>query len=135
MITLQSPKTRKIETGKIPLDKRTLFIYISEHHNQFTWRHTIVTKKELITALAAKDNLTAKQATETINLIFNGFTDALKNGTRIEIRGIGSFTVREYKSYKGRNPRTGKNVNVGPKKLLFFKVGKELKGMVNRSKG
>ena len=92
-------------------------------------------KSDLIEALAVKENLTDKQATETINLIFNGFTDTMKNGGRIEVRGLGSFTVREYKAYAGRNPKTGKAVDVRQKKLPFFKVGKELKGMVNGSKG
>ena len=90
-----------------------------------------MTKSDLIAALADEENLTAKQATEIINLIFTGFTDALKNGGRIEIRGFGSFSVREYESYTGRNPKTGKAVDVRPKKLPFFKVGKELKGMVD----
>jgi integration host factor subunit beta len=88
-------------------------------------------KSDLIEALAAKENLTEKQATDIIKLIFNGFADTLKKGDKIEIRGLGSFNVREYKSYKGRNPRTGKNIDVRPKKLPFFKVGKDLKGMVN----
>ena len=88
-------------------------------------------KSDLIEALAAKENLTEKQADDTINRIFAGFTDALKKGGRIEIRGLGSFTVREYKAYAGRNPKTGKIVDVRPKKLPFFKVGKELKGTVN----
>ena len=92
-------------------------------------------KSDLIKALAVKENLTEKKATDIINLIFNGFMDTLKNGDRIEIRGLGSFSVREYKSYKGRNPKTGKKVDVHPKKMAFFKVGNELKGMVNRSKG
>jgi integration host factor subunit beta len=63
--------------------------------------------------------------------MFDGFTDELKNGGRIEIRGFGSFNVRKYKAYKGRNPRTGKAVNVKPKKSPFFKVGRELKKMVD----
>jgi integration host factor subunit beta len=88
-------------------------------------------KSDLIEALAAKENLTEKQADDTINRIFAGFTDALKKGGRIEIRGLGSFTVREYKAYAGRNPKTGEIVDVRPKKLPFFKVGKELKGTVN----
>jgi integration host factor subunit beta len=92
-------------------------------------------KSDLIEALAAKENLTEKQATDTINLVFNGFTDTMKKGGRIEIRGFGSYSVREYGSYKGRNPKTGKIVDVRPKKLPFFKVGKELKGMVNGAKG
>ena len=88
-------------------------------------------KSDLIEALAAKENLTEKQADDTINRIFAGFTDALKKEGRIEIRGLGSFTVREYKAYAGRNPKTGEIVDVRPKKLPFFKVGKELKGTVN----
>jgi integration host factor subunit beta len=89
-------------------------------------------KSDLIAALAAKEKLTEKKATDAINLIFNGFADTLKKGARIEIRGFGSFTVREYKAYTGRNPKTGKNIKVGPKKLPFFKVGKELKKNVDR---
>lgn len=88
-------------------------------------------KSDLIEALAAKENLTEKQAADTINRIFAGFTDALKKGGRIEIRGLGCFTVRKYKAYAGRNPKTGEIVDVRPKKLPFFKVGKELKGTVN----
>lgn len=88
-------------------------------------------KSDLITDMAAKENLTDKKAAEIINLIFNGFTDTLKKGDRIEIRGFGSFTVREYKAYTGRNPKTGKNIGVRPKKLPFFKVGRELKKRVD----
>jgi integration host factor subunit beta len=88
-------------------------------------------KSDLIAALAAKENLTDKQATEIINLIFTKFTDTLRNGDRIEIRGFGSYSVREYEAYTGRNPKTGETTAVKPKKLPFFKVGKELKGMVN----
>jgi len=87
-------------------------------------------KSDLIAALAAKENLTEKQATDTINLIFTGSMDTLKKGDRIEIRGFGSYSVREYGSYAGRNPKTGDIVDVRPKKLPFFKVGKELKGML-----
>ena len=58
---------------------------------------------------------------------------ALRRGERIEIRGFGSFEIREYKSYEGRNPRTGATVHVKPKRLPFFKVGKELKERINAS--
>ena len=61
----------------------------------------------------------------------DAMTDALKHGEGIEIRGLGSFTVRQYKPYNGRNPRTGAPVQVASKRLPFFKVGKELKEMVN----
>ena len=88
-------------------------------------------KSGLIEALAAKENLTERQAADVIKLIFNGFTDTMKKGDRIEIRGFGSFAVREYKSYKGRNPKTGESVAVKPKKAAFFKVGRELKKMVD----
>jgi integration host factor subunit beta len=88
-------------------------------------------KSDLITALSTKENLTEKNASEIINLIFNGFTDTLKKGGRIEIRGFGSFSVREYGAYTGRNPKTGAGIQVRSKKLPFFKVGKELKDRVN----
>jgi len=90
-----------------------------------------MTKSDLMAALADKEKLTDKQATEIIKLIFTGFADTLANNGRIEIRGFGSFSVREYESYTGRNPRTGKNIEVKPKRLPFFKVGRELKGMVD----
>jgi len=90
-----------------------------------------MTKLDLIEALAGKENMTEKQAKDIINQIINGFKDSLKKGDRIEIRGFGSFSVREYKAYAGRNPKTGKDVDVRPKKVPFFKVGKELKGIVD----
>lgn len=89
-------------------------------------------KSDLIAELAKKENMTEAKATEIINLIFDAFTDALKKGGRIEIRGVGSFSIREYKAYKGRNPKTGENIQVKPKRSPYFKVGKELKGMVDR---
>lgn len=91
-------------------------------------------KSGLIEELSKKENLTEKKAAEVVNLIFKGFTDELKNGGRIEIRGFGSFVVREYKGYTGRNPKTGKNIEVPPKRLPFFKVGKELKERVDKGK-
>ena len=88
-------------------------------------------KSDLVAALVDKKNLTEKQATEIVNLMFKGFTNELRYGKRIEIRGFGSFSVRKYKSYKGRTPRTGNAVEVKPKRLPFFKVGRELKKMVD----
>jgi integration host factor subunit beta len=85
----------------------------------------------LIVALADKKNMTGKQATDIVDLVFDGFTDALKSGGKIEIRGFGSFVVRKYKAYSGRNPKTGKVVDVKPKRLPFFKVGRELKKTVD----
>jgi integration host factor subunit beta len=88
-------------------------------------------KSDVIMALAEKKNLTEKQATDVVNLMFKGFINEFKKGGRIEIRGFGSFIVREYKAYKGRNPKTGKAVEVKPKKMPFFKVGRKLKKMVD----
>ena len=90
-----------------------------------------MTKSDLISALSTKENLTHNNASEIINIIFDGFTDTLKKGGRIELRGFGSFSVREYGGYTGRNPKTGAKAPVGAKKLPFFKVGKELKARVN----
>jgi integration host factor subunit beta len=88
-------------------------------------------KADLIEALAKKEGLMEKEAYTIVNLIFDGFTDTLKKGGRIEIRGLGSFCVRKYGAYSGKNPKTGKKVDVKPKRLPFFKVGKELKERVN----
>ncbi|MBW2630436.1 MAG: integration host factor subunit beta [Deltaproteobacteria bacterium] len=91
-------------------------------------------KSELVDALSKRDGLTEKQAADVVGLIFKGFSDQLKNGGRIEIRGFGSFVVRDYGSYTGRNPKTGGTIQVDSKKLPFFKVGKELKERVNSGK-
>jgi len=90
-----------------------------------------VTKSDLIEQLSDRVKLPKGKAEFVVNTIFDSMEAALKEGARIEIRGFGSFEVREYKSYEGRNPRTGDPVHVKPKRLPFFKVGKELKERVN----
>lgn len=71
-------------------------------------------------------------ARETVNLFFNSIKEALKSGDRVEIRGFGSFHVKEYEGYTGRNPKTGVRVEVLPKKLPVFRAGRELKTMVDK---
>ncbi len=90
-------------------------------------------KADLIKILADKEELTAVKANEIVNLIFNGFKKSLAEGDRIEIRGFGSIVIREYKTYTGRNPKTGNKVEIKPKRLPYFKVGKELKEKINGS--
>jgi integration host factor subunit beta len=90
-----------------------------------------MTKSDLIEKVAAQLNLPKGKAELIINCIFDSMEEALKQGQRIEIRGFGSFEIRKYKAYEGRNPRTGDPVGVNPKRLPFFKVGKELKERVN----
>jgi len=90
-----------------------------------------MTKSDLISLLSTRHNLSEVQAARIVNLIFDGFKDALAKGDRIEIRGFGSFVMREYKTYTGRNPKTGKEVDVKPKRLPYFKVGKELKQRIS----
>ena len=70
-----------------------------------------------------------------VNCVFDSMEDSLKKGERIEIRGFGSFEIRHYKAYEGRNPRTGDPVGVQPKRLPFFKVGKDLRERVNAGAG
>lgn len=89
-------------------------------------------KSELVETLASENGLTYKKAEEIVNLIFDAMADTLTAGGRIEIRGFGSFVVKDYKSYMGRNPKTGEVIKVSPKRLPFFKVGKELRERVNR---
>lgn len=87
-------------------------------------------KSELIEQLAIKGDISNKRAEEVVNIIFSAMTEAMVAGERIEIRGLGSFVIKEYGSYTGRNPKTGEQIAVKPKKLPFFKVGKELKERV-----
>ncbi|MEO8875060.1 MAG: HU family DNA-binding protein [Polyangiaceae bacterium] len=93
-----------------------------------------MTKSELIDLMAEKSDLTKARAELVVNCIFDSMAEALLRGEGIEIRGFGSFTVRPYKPYSGRNPRTGAPVSVPPKRLPFFRVGKELKELVNASR-
>ncbi len=88
-------------------------------------------KSELIQTLAERHNLPLIKAEKVVNLIFDQMIEALKQDERIEIRGFGSFENRYYGAYVGRNPKTGEAINVGKKRLPFFKVGKELKERVN----
>lgn len=87
-------------------------------------------KSELVEQLAIKKDIPNKRAEEVVNLIFSSMTDAMVKGDRIEIRGLGSFVIKDYGTYTGRNPKTGEPIEVSPKKLPFFKVGKELKEKV-----
>ncbi len=94
-----------------------------------------MTKSELIEAVAQRSNITKSRAELVVNCVFDAMTAALERGEGIEIRGYGSFTVRRYHAYDGRNPRTGKAVSVPEKRLPFFKVGKELRERVNAGTG
>jgi integration host factor subunit beta len=90
-----------------------------------------VNKSELIEKLALKSGINTMQAEEVVNLIYRKMRDTMVAGGRIEIRGFGSFVVKEYNAYQGRNPKTGEKIPVAPKKLPFFKVGKDLKERVD----
>jgi integration host factor subunit beta len=90
-----------------------------------------MTKSDLIEQVATKLSLPKGKAELIVNCVFDCMEGSLRNGERIEIRGFGSFEIRHYKAYEGRNPRTGDPVGVQPKRLPFFKVGKELKERVN----
>lgn len=90
-----------------------------------------INKSELIAALAEQKNLKIEEASQVIEALFGTIKDALAQGNRMEIRGFGSFKVKEYGGYTGRNPKTGAVVTVKPKRLPFFRVGKELKDFIN----
>ena len=107
----------------------------------FCWKHQVnlncsgrkkMNKSELIEALSQEIKLPLREADSITNTILDEMTAALASGDSIEIRGFGSFVVKEYGSYQGRNPKTGQKIKVPPKKLPFFKVGKELREKVNK---
>ena len=86
-----------------------------------------MTKTELIEALSNEAGLTRSKAKDVVKVFFNEISNALTNNDRVEIRGLCSFFVKQYKGYGARNPKTGEHIEVNPKKLPFFKCGKELK--------
>ncbi len=88
-------------------------------------------RSDLINELKNETLLSRKDAEKFVETFFDAISDTLVKNDRVEIRGFGSFTVKKYKPYVGRNPKTGTKINVPPKKLPFFKVGKELKEMVD----
>ncbi len=92
-------------------------------------------KAKLTKRVSERMNIPSITAKVIVDTIFDSMRETLKKGGRIDIRGFGTFVVRQYRGYKGRNPKTGKSVDVPPKKLPFFKVGKELKEMLNNMEG
>ena len=88
-------------------------------------------RSDLVEVLSKETGLTNRKAEEIVNRVFNGMANALAKGDRVEIRGFGSFKVKQYDGYTGHNPKTGEIVKVEPKKLPFFKCGKELRERVD----
>jgi integration host factor subunit beta len=88
-------------------------------------------KPDLIQSLKDSNHMSKSEAETVINLFFDKMAEALAQGNRVEIRGLCSFYVKKYGSYTGRNPKTGEKVKIAPKKLPFFKEGKELKERVD----
>jgi integration host factor subunit beta len=88
-------------------------------------------KLELISALKDQAGISKTEAAKVVQIFFDSMAEAMAQGSRVEIRGLCSFYVKTYKSYVGRNPKTGEIVTIQPKKLPFFKSGKELKDRVD----
>ncbi len=88
-------------------------------------------KSELIKALAEENAISTDEASVVVNTFFDSIRKALLDKNRVEIRGLGSFKVKEYQGYSGRNPKTGELVTVAPKTLPFFRAGKDLKEFIN----
>ena len=90
-----------------------------------------MTKAELVDNVADRVNLTKKQTEAIVNILFNSITEALSEGDKVELRGFGSFRIRDRNPREGRNPKTGDTVHIPAKKVPFFKAGKELREMVD----
>jgi integration host factor subunit beta len=90
-------------------------------------------KLELISALKAEANMSKAEAAKIVQIFFDNMSEAMARGERVEIRGLCSFFIKEYKSYTGRNPKTGDRVQIKPKRLPFFKSGKELRERVDQA--
>jgi integration host factor subunit beta len=93
----------------------------------------VMTKAELVDEVARVVQLTKKQAETIVNIVFDSIVESLRGGQKIELRGFGSFRLRSRKSRTGRNPKTGEKVEVPSKKIPYFKPGKELKELINKT--
>jgi integration host factor subunit beta len=94
-----------------------------------------MTKAELVEEVSRVSDLTKKHSEVIVDTVFKSIIDALQRGEKIELRGFGSFRLRRREPRKGRNPKTGDRVDVPPKKIPYFKPGKELKELINRNEG
>ncbi|HIJ84278.1 MAG: histone family protein DNA-binding protein [Magnetococcales bacterium] len=90
-----------------------------------------MTKSALINALSRQKGLSRKDAEVVVNTVFEEISQSLEDGNRVELRGFGSFGLKERRSRDGRNPKTGDKVHVDSKRVLFFKAGKELRERVD----
>ena len=88
-------------------------------------------KSDLVEKLAERSDTTLAKSEEIVDVFFNSISEALSRGERVEIRGFGAFAVRTYRSYEGRNPKTGEKIQVPPKKLPFWKTGTQLRHRVD----
>jgi integration host factor subunit beta len=89
-------------------------------------------KSQLTSDLVNRFGMTKKDAKFCVETVFSSMSDALAGGGRIEIRGFAMFKVKQYRAYQGRNPKTGKGIEVNKKKLPVFKMGRELKKRLNK---
>ena len=89
-------------------------------------------KSQLIERIAKEEGITVKDSASVVNVVFDSISESLARGNRVEIRGFGSFKVKNYSRYQGRNPKTGEVIQVKEKRLPYFKVGKEMRERVDR---
>ena len=94
-----------------------------------------MTKAELVEEVSRVSDLTKKHSELIVDTVFTSIIEALQRGEKIELRGFGSFRLRQREPRKGRNPKTGDKVDVPPKKVPYFKPGKELKELTNQEPG
>jgi integration host factor subunit beta len=90
-----------------------------------------MTKADLVDDVANAAELTKKDAERLVEIVFESIIESLNQGEKIELRGFGSFRVRERGARRGRNPKTGQPVSIPAKRVPYFKAGKELKELIN----
>ena len=90
-----------------------------------------MTKAELAHEVANNSDLTKQLAKGVVQTVLDSIVDSLQSGDKVEVRGFGSFCLRERKARVGRNPKTGESVQVSAKKVAHFRLGKELKELIN----
>src|SRR5437867_8458312 len=125
-----APTGRRIR--RAPATARRRSASILETGDEGNMTNGSMTKAELVEEVSRVSDLTKKHSEVIVDTVFKSIIDALHRGEKIELRGFGSFRLRKREPRKGRNPKTGDKVDVPPKKVPYFKPGKELKELINK---
>jgi len=109
-----------------PLENSSIFVFVQSNKTINNLKRFKMNKSELIDAMADQSNLSKADAKRALDAFINVTGSALKKNDKIALVGFGTFSVSERAARKGRNPQTGKEIDIAAKNVVKFKAGSEL---------